>query len=168
MAIWNISRRSALEALFLLLVAAVNMLHAVPSAADVVFDKAPLELKLTSGKVIKLEVEWALTAEQRARGLMERQRLADNAGMIFDFGVTRMVTMWMENTVLSLDMVFIDEEGEVVRVAERTVPFSRDIVGSGVPVRYVVEIRGGRAAELGITEGARLVLPLAYPVSARP
>ena len=155
-------------ALFLLLAAAATLLYPKRSTADVVFDEGRIEIALTSGKVVALDVEWALTADQRARGLMERQSLADDQGMLFDFGVTRMVTMWMENTVLSLDMIFIDEEGEVVRVAERTVPFSRDIVGSGVPVRYVLEIRGGRAAELGITEGAKLVLPLGYATSAQP
>ncbi|WP_246041326.1 DUF192 domain-containing protein [Peteryoungia ipomoeae] len=155
-------------ALFLCLAAAASWLLPMRSAADVVFDKGRLQMTLTTGEIVSLDVEWALTADQRARGLMGRERLADDEGMLFDFGVTRMVTMWMENTILSLDMVFIDEEGRVVRVAERTVPFSRDIVGSGVPVRYVLEIRAGRASELGIAEGARLVLPLDYATDAKP
>jgi uncharacterized membrane protein (UPF0127 family) len=136
--------------------------------AEVTFDKGTLAITTETGKRLEFQVEWALTAEQRARGLMERESLEDNAGMLFDFGETRMVTMWMANTPLSLDMVFIDEAGAVVRVAEKTTPFSEAIVGSGKPVRYALEIRGGRAAELGLTPGARLVLPLDLPQAKTP
>ncbi|RKE84899.1 DUF192 domain-containing protein [Rhizobium sp. AG855] len=140
----------------------------LPAQAQVAFDTGTLTITTQAGKQLEFEVEWALTAEQRARGLMERETLADNAGMLFDFGETRMVTMWMANTPLSLDMVFIDEAGVVVRVAEKTTPFSEAIVGSGKPVRYALEIRGGRAAELGLTAGARLVLPLDLPQAKTP
>jgi uncharacterized protein len=136
--------------------------------AETSFETGKLTLVTKTGERLEFDVEWALIAEQRARGLMERQSLADNAGMLFDFGETRMVTMWMANTPLSLDMVFIDESGLVVRVVEKTTPFSEAIVGSGKPVRYALEIRGGRAAELGLTSGARLVLPLALPPAKAP
>ncbi|KQW27542.1 hypothetical protein ASE36_18290 [Rhizobium sp. Root274] len=140
----------------------------LPTQAEIAFEKGSLTLVTKAGKRVDFQVEWALTAEQRARGLMERESLADDAGMLFDFGETRMVTMWMANTPLSLDMVFIDEAGLVVRVAEKTTPFSEAIVGSGKPVRYALEIRGGRAAEVGLTSGARLVLPLALPAAKAP
>lgn len=151
------SFKSAIVALFLF------MGFSGVSQADVTFDKGRIAFELSGGKTIGFEVEWALTAEQRARGLMERSSLAADAGMLFDFGETRMVTMWMANTPLSLDMVFIDDEGRVVRVAERTVPYSESIVSSGEPVHYVLEIRGGRAAEVGLVPGARLRLPLDLP-----
>lgn len=140
----------------------------LPAQAEISFEKGSLTLVTTAEQRVDFHVEWALTAEQRARGLMERESLADDAGMLFDFGETRMVTMWMANTPLSLDMVFIDETGLVVRVAEKTTPFSEAIVGSGKPVRYALEIRGGRAAEVGLTSGARLVLPLALPAAKAP
>jgi uncharacterized membrane protein (UPF0127 family) len=136
--------------------------------AETSFEKGTLSIITKTGERLEFQVEWALTAEQRARGLMERESLADNAGMLFDFGETRMVTMWMANTPLSLDMVFIDEAGLVVRVAEKTTPYSEAIVGSGKPVRYALEIRGGRAAELGLISGARLELPLALPAPKAP
>ncbi len=139
-----------------------------PAQAQVAFETGTLAITTEAGKRLDFEVEWALTPEQRARGLMERETLADNAGMLFDFGESRMVTMWMANTPLSLDMVFIDEAGLVVRVAENTTPFSEAIVGSGKPVRYALEIRGGRAAELGLTSGARLLLPLDLPAAKTP
>ena len=153
---------SALVALFLFF----SLL--LPVRAEVAFETGTLAIATESGKRLEFQVEWALTAEQRARGLMEREALADNAGMLFDFGETRMVTMWMANTPLSLDMVFIDEAGLVVRVAEKTTPFSEAIVGSGKPVRYALEIRGGRAAELGLKAGAHLVLPLDLPADKAP
>lgn len=149
--------RSALAALLVFL-----SLFA-PAAGEVTFDRGKLSFKTSDGKTIGLDVEWALTAEQRARGLMERPALPDRTGMLFDFGETRMVTMWMANTPESLDMIFIGETGEIVRIAERTTPYSESIVSSGEPVRYVLEIRGGHAAELGLDDTARLVLPLDLP-----
>lgn len=126
------------------------------------FDRSMLEIRTSDGKEITLDVEWAITVEQRQHGLMFREELGDDQGMIFDFGTVRDVMMWMKNTPLSLDMVFIDQEGRVKRVASRTTPFSEAIIGSGAPVRYVLEIRGGRAAALGIAEGA--VVKMTPPV----
>ncbi|EHS49657.1 protein of unknown function DUF192 [Rhizobium sp. PDO1-076] len=154
--------KSAVLALFLLLG------FVLPSLAEVTFATGKLTILTTTGEKREFDVEWAISMEQRARGLMQREQLADDAGMLFDFGESRMVTMWMANTPLSLDMLFINETGRIVRVAERTTPFSEAIVGSGEPVRYVLEIRGGRAGELGITAGGRLNLPLAVPNGPQP
>ena len=118
------------------------------------FDRSMLTIRTVEGKEIALDVEWAITADQRAHGLMFREELGDHQGMIFDFGTTRDVMMWMRNTPLSLDMVFIDESGLVKRIASRTTPFSETIIPSGAPVRYVLEILGGQATALGIAEGA--------------
>ncbi len=130
---------------------------------DVVFERGQVVFETAGKERIIIDVEWALTAEQRARGLMERPELPDRTGMLFDFGETRMVTMWMANTPASLDMIFIDEAGRIVRIAERTTPLSEAIVSSGEPVRYALEIRGGHARELGLDDTARLVLPLDLP-----
>ncbi|MCZ8179520.1 MAG: DUF192 domain-containing protein [Rhizobium sp.] len=152
-----IMMKSAVMALFVFL----NL--AVSASAAVVFERGQLAFQTAYGQTITFDVEWALSAEQRARGLMERPALPDRTGMLFDFGETRMVTMWMANTPESLDMIFIDETGRIVRIAERTTPLSESIVASGEPVRYVLEIRGGHAAELGLEQTARLVLPLDLP-----
>ncbi|UJW73576.1 DUF192 domain-containing protein [Rhizobium sp. SL42] len=154
--------KSAVLALFLL----VGLV--LPSLAEVTFDTGKLTIETTTGEVREFDVEWAISMEQRARGLMQREHLAEDAGMLFDFGESRMVTMWMANTPLSLDMLFINETGRIVRVAERTTPFSEAIVGSGEPVRYVLEIRGGRAGQLGIAAGSRMRLPLAVPQRSQP
>ncbi|QRF52961.1 DUF192 domain-containing protein [Rhizobium rosettiformans] len=149
--------RSALAALLLFFAPVASAM------SDVTFERGQLAVETTAGGTITIDVEWALTAEQRARGLMERPPLPDRTGMLFDFGDTRMVTMWMANTPSSLDMIFIDETGRIVRIAERTTPLSESIVSSGEPVRYALEIRGGHAAELGLDTSARLVLPLDLP-----
>ncbi len=153
----SILLRSALAALFVFFGPVASAL------GDVTFERGQLAFETSAGKTITIDVEWALTTEQRARGLMERPPLPDRTGMLFDFGNTRMVTMWMANTPSSLDMIFIDETGRIVRIAERTTPLSESIVSSGEPVRYALEIRGGHAAELGLDTSARLVLPLDLP-----
>jgi uncharacterized membrane protein (UPF0127 family) len=136
-----------------------------PAAAQAPqFDRSTLTIRTTGGEKIELDVEWAITPDQRAHGLMFREQLGDDQGMIFDFGTARDVMMWMKNTPLSLDMLFIDQNGLVKRVASRTAPFSEAIIPSGTPVRYVLEIRGGQAAALGLAEGA--VVDLTPPKGA--
>jgi len=116
-----------------------------------------VEIVAADGERHAFDAHLADTEEARGRGLMFVTRLEDDQGMLFDFGETRRVNMWMKNTPLSLDMLFIDERGVIVRIAERTVPFSTRLIRSGVPVRAVLEINGGRAEALGISVGDRLV-----------
>jgi len=105
-------------------------------------------------------VEIARTRDERSRGLMFRQELPKDHGMLFDFGTEQPVTFWMENTPLSLDMLFIDGTGAIVGIKERAVPLSQDTIPSLKPVRFVLEILGGSAAERGIRVGDRLGKPL--------
>ena len=115
----------------------------------------PLTIETGAG-VHAIEVEVARTAEERRVGLMHRTELAPDRGMLFDYGTTRQVTMWMKNTLISLDMFFADEEGRIVTIAERTTPLSEKRISSGEPVRYVLEMIGGSARRLGIAVGDRL------------
>ena len=143
--------RSAVAALFLCLSFAAK-------ADDVVFGSATVVIETAGGVTHSFAVEVATTPDQRARGLMERTELAPDAGMIFDFGMEREVMMWMKNTPLPLDMLFIAEDGEIATIAAETEPYSEAVISSGAAVRYVLEINGGRAGELGIEAGDRLVL----------
>jgi len=93
---------------------------------------------------------------ERSTGLMFREKMPTTHGMLFDFGETRRIQMWMRNTPLPLDMVFLDNSGTVVRVVERTTPFSDDIIDSGAPVSHVLEINGGVARLIGIKPGDTL------------
>ena len=115
----------------------------------------PLTIETGAG-VHAIQVEVARTADERRIGLMHRAELAPDRGMLFDFGATRQVTMWMKNTLISLDMFFADEEGRIVTIAARTTPLSEKRIRSGEPVRYVLEMIGGSAEQLGIAVGDRL------------
>jgi uncharacterized membrane protein (UPF0127 family) len=102
----------------------------------------------------RFRVELAKTDEERAQGLMFRTELADDAGMLFDFGPTpRAVSMWMKNTLIPLDIAFIAEGGRIARIAAMTTPRSLTSIPSGEDVIAVLEVRGGRLGELGVKEG---------------
>ena len=104
-------------------------------------------------------VEIADDDAERSRGLMFREELAPDAGMLFDFLDERPVAFWMQNTLIPLDMIFIKADGTIARVHAEAVPMDRTSVPSGEPVRFVLEIPGGRAAELGIEAGDTLEHP---------
>ncbi len=109
------------------------------------------------GERHRFRVELALTAEQRAQGLMFRRKLARDAGMLFVYRPPQPVSMWMKNTPIPLDMLFIDRAGRVVKVAERAVPGSLRSIDSGGLVKGVLELPGGTAERLGIAPGARVL-----------
>ena len=101
-------------------------------------------------------VELAMTDEERQRGLMFRRELPEGRGMLFDFKQDTNVAMWMKNTYLSLDMIFIRADGRIQRIAENTVPESTQIIPAGAPVRAVLEVIAGTARKLGIKPGDRV------------
>ncbi len=128
------------------------------SAVEFRTSPEPLVIETADGPV-SFTIELATTNEERAQGLMNRKEMAEDHGMLFDFGQTRPVMMWMKNTVLPLDMVFIAPDGEVLGVAADAVPFSESIISSPGPVRYVLEINAGIAAEKKIAAGDKVVHP---------
>ena len=113
----------------------------------------------TDGGSRRFEVEIADDPQERARGLMFRREMADDRGMLFDFGSEEPASFWMENTYIPLDMLFIKADGTVESIAERTTPLSRRSVPSKGPVRYVLEIKGGLSDELGIKPGDKVSGP---------
>ena len=98
----------------------------------------------------------AADAAARARGLMYRKSLAPDRGMLFDFHTPRPVAFWMRTTYVSLDMIFIRADGRILSIARNTTPLSEEGVPSGGPVRAVLELVGGRAAEIGALPGDRV------------
>ena len=105
-------------------------------------------------------VEMALLPQQQTTGLMFRREVPADGGMLFDWGLpARDSNMWMRNTITSLDMLFINPDGTIRRIAESTVPMSEAPVASGEPVAAVLEVPGGRMAELGAAEGDRVDWP---------
>jgi len=115
---------------------------------------------ITANGPVSFNVELATTESQRARGLMFRQQLADDAGMLFDFGTERKVAFWMRNTFIPLDMIFIAADGTIKSIHANARPQDSTAIPSGYPVRFVLEIPGGRAAAAGIKVGDKLQHPL--------
>lgn len=128
-----------------------------PATAQMqVFDRDRLVIESETG-AHKFDVELAVSPEQRAQGLMFREEMAADAGMLFLYTADQTISMWMKNTLIPLDMVFVAADGRVVHVAERTVPGSTATISSGQPARAVIELNGGTAARLKIKSGDRVL-----------
>ena len=110
----------------------------------------------TSQGPVSFSVELALTPDDRSTGLMNRESMAADHGMLFRFEQTRQVLMWMKNTPLPLDMLFIDDGGTLVGIAKDTTPYSEDIIASPGSVRYVLELNAGTADAKGIAVGNKV------------
>ena len=122
-------------------------------------DLEALEIVSKSGVQV-FSVEVMRTNEERAKGLMFRRELAEGRGMLFDFAPEQNVSMWMKNTYLPLDMIFIRADGRILRIAENTTPESEAIIPSGGPVRGVLEVIAGTARKYGLAPGDRVAHPL--------
>lgn len=118
-----------------------------------------LEIVSKSG-VHVFSVEVMRTPEERAKGLMYRRELPEGRGMLFDFSPEQPVSMWMKNTYISLDMIFISADGRIVRIAENTTPESEAIIPAGRPIRGVLEVIAGTSKKYGIAPGDRVAHPL--------
>lgn len=111
------------------------------------------------GVAVYFVVELATSQAARSQGLMARSTLAERHGMWFDFKTETAVVMWMKNTLLPLDMAFVDQSGVIVHTHERTAPLSLEHLTTPRAARYVLEVNGGEFAALGIKLGATVVLP---------
>ena len=137
-----------------LVVAAVALFYALDGFAR--SDRLSIRTRTGSRD---FSIEWAMTPDERAKGLMFRQEMAADHGMLFDFGREQPVTFWMKNTPLSLDMVFIHADGTVYRVARDVEPMSERLTPAGAPVRYVLEVVAGTAARIGLDSGDHVSIP---------
>lgn len=126
-----------------------------PTARETVIEYGgpePVVIETGDGP-ITIEALIAETPAQRQRGLMWREQLADDAGMLFDFERVQPVSIWMENTLIPLDIIYIREDGTIAKIIAHAQPRSRRQLMSGVPVLSVLEVGGGRAAALGVEPG---------------
>ncbi len=145
-----------------------SALGAVPGAAQ--STAAPVAchpdtalLTLPSGGQAQFRLEIADDEDERELGLMNRDHLARSAGMLFVYPDERRVAFWMRNTLIPLDMIFVDGAGRVVSVHENAKPHDETPIPSGAPVRFVLEINGGLARAIGIAPGAVLSHPAIAP-----
>lgn len=118
---------------------------------------APLTIKTQNGKTHSFKVEVAQTQEQQARGLMFRDSIPAGTGMIFPMNPPRPASFWMKNCPIPQDWLFIRADGSIAALIENTIPYSLEPQGTSEPVAAVLEIAGGEAARLGITEDAKVI-----------
>ena len=151
----TVTRRAVLLAVALL---AIAPLVALSARAQVTFGRGALDIETAGGRR-HFDVELATTDDQQVQGLMFRRTLAADAGMLFLYTDDHEIQMWMKNTLIPLDMVFIQADGTISHIAERAVPRSLEIIPSEGPARAVLEVNGGTAARLGIKPGDRVLYP---------
>ncbi len=144
--------RLSVFAMMLFVCAAFNTPVASAGTADLTVE--------TETALHKFKVEVMRTPGERAKGLMHRRHLPHDHGMIFDFGGAVIARMWMKNTYIPLDMLFIRPDGRIANIARNTVPHSTEVLSSDGKVRYVLEINGGLAAQLGISAGDQVTFSI--------
>jgi uncharacterized protein len=118
--------------------------------------ESELAIVTADGERHRFQVEVARTPAEQSLGLMYRQSLAPDRGMLFAYRVPRVISMWMKNTYIPLDMLFIGEDGRIGHVAAETTPLSEASISSGGPAIAVLEVPGGTAERLGIEAGDRV------------
>jgi len=132
-------------------------------ACDKPLDAAEVAVETASGARHAFKAELALTDAARARGLMFRQELAADAGMLFVFPEPERLTFWMKNTYIPLDIIFIEPDGRILRIARMATPRSEAMIAAGGLALGVLEIKGGEADRRGIAEGDRVIAPSYFP-----
>ena len=150
--------KSRLFSAFVLALAAIVMV--VPASAQIKLQRLErdvLSIETADGRLHRLEVELAMTGEQHAQGLMYRRNLAADAGMLFLYNGAGMLSMWMKNTAMPLDMMFIAPDGRIVDIAERAVPYSLETISARFAASAVLEVSGGTVSRLGIQPGDRVL-----------
>ena len=145
------NRRHLLALLIVLPLAALAQTAAQPE-----LPKEKLVIVTRDGVRHEFHVEMALTTDQQTTGLMFRRSVPADGGMLFDWGKSQESSMWMRNTVSPLDMVFINQDGTIRRIAENTVPESTAIIDSRGPVRATLELAAGTAKRLDIRVGDKV------------
>lgn len=142
---------------FVLLSILPAMQAVADEALDAAFEKDVLIIEASRHACYRFDIYLALTRPQQARGLMHVRELAESTGMLFVYGDSDFRSMWMKNTYIPLDMLFIRSDGTVSSVVRHTEPLSLRSVGSSEPVRYVLELNAGVTQRLAIDDDSRLI-----------
>ena len=152
----NIFLSHMISAVFLLL---ANGTSIADEALDRAFGRDSIVIETSGSACYEFDVYLALTPEQQRRGLMHVRRLPQFTGMLFVYGGDDVRAMWMKNTYIPLDILFIRSDGSVESIAQMTEPLSLRSIASGQAVRYVLELNGGVAEKLGIDSRSTVYLP---------
>ncbi|MBS94928.1 MAG: hypothetical protein CL799_10850 [Chromatiales bacterium] len=137
----------------------INLNAAEPAGQLVGFSRSQLIITTGNQQCTLFDVYVAATAEQRAQGLMFVQEMDTYEGMIFLYPRPARISMWMKNTFIPLDMLFIDESGAIKAIHTDAVPQSTAVIDSGVSVTRVLELNGGTVRAFGIRVNDRIIFP---------
>ena len=138
------------------LVGCLFVLESRHAVSDTIFPQSEILIVSKSGEH-KFVVDVATTMAQRQVGLMYRKKMARNRGMMFDFGEEQLIAMWMKNTLIPLDMLFVDKTGRILQIERATTPLSLETIAGRRPAMSVIELNAGLTAELGISEGDQIM-----------
>ena len=141
----------------LALVAPVHAQNDDPTGPQPTLARQPLTIMDDNGKPHQFKVEMAVTEQEQETGLMFRKDVPADSGMLFVFPVVQPEPFWMKNTLVPLDMVFINPDGTIRAIAENTIPYSLAPVDSGGPVKAVLELQGGLTAKENISVGDQVI-----------
>ena len=139
-----------MKSLFTFVVALSTLTYAVEGVAQPIAQT--LQIDTTSGRHA-FSIELVRSRADMERGLMFRKSMPADHGMLFDFQKAQPIAMWMKNTYLALDMVFVSPEGRVTHVAENAVPMSEEIISSDGPAMAILELNAGVASKIGVKPG---------------
>jgi hypothetical protein len=154
------TRTGAAFALLLLVVGLLSPTARASDAGSLDTQKLQAVTAVTQNGNQTFTAEFANTPAQRARGLMFKTRLPERQGMLFDFGRDQEIRMWMKNTLIPLDMIFIQSDGRIRRIEQNTKPGSLRPISSNGAVRAVLEMRAGTSKKYGIAPGDRIIHPV--------
>ena len=138
------------------LVGCLFVLESRHAVSDTIFPQSEILIVSKSGEH-KFVVDVATTMAQRQMGLMYRKNMARNRGMMFDFGEEQLIAMWMKNTLIPLDMLFVDKTGKILQIERATTPLSLETIAGRRPAMSVIELNAGLTTELGISEGDQVM-----------
>lgn len=144
----------------LLRACAISAIACLAAAACAELNRQDLCIRSLQGDVHRFYVELSSTPDERAAGLMERTELGADEGMLFDFGEAQEISMWMKNTPLALDMLFIGTSGRILRIERDTTPYSLRSIPSGKPALGVLEVLAGTTRRLDIRMGDHVLHPV--------
>lgn len=145
--------------LWLLAFTAVADVAADAKKLDAAFPRSELHIATSDAKLHRFDIWVADTDDRRSRGLMFVEHMAPGAGMLFIYANPQHISMWMKNTKIPLDMLFVSPDGKVAKVVANTEPMSLKTIESNKDVNAVIELNGGTAAKLHITAGAQVIHP---------
>ena len=148
---------SMLTVIFGFIIGLPTLSHATDQPSTAAFKQDSLSINSAGGKTHHFAIELATTKEQQEQGLMHRTKLEEDHGMLFLSEADTYVEMWMKDTLISLDMVFLDSHGKIVYIAANTTPNSTDTISAKRDTRAILELAGGVTQKLGIKIGDQVV-----------